>query len=294
MALASFLPVSVKTLISDNNFLVNPFLFQPQPPSYAAEDVEWLPELNVPAICIWQPRPATPLEKDPFTIVFFHGNACDLGHTRRFAEQLANACKVNVISVEYPGYGVLNQTRPCPSSFLAASTQVVLHLVTKMDVMPARLILYGRSLGGAAALHVAAYLHQYHQMRIGGVITQAAFASVQHMAANAASVFLGSWFGPLCSSLCVVEGLDNVTAVSQLHPKTPVLFMHGDKDNVVPIDQMRVLFDARAAVDAFMVIARGANHNNMSEKFIFTAVRDFLNFIDNKSSKSAAQSGFDI
>jgi hypothetical protein len=275
MALSSLFPSSVTSLISDYDF-VNPFLFQPQAPSYTHQEVMWLDDLNVPVIQVLQSPKKSPLDKDTLTIVFFHGNACDLGHTRKFVEALAGFCKVNVISVEYPGYGVLNNTRPCTSSFLAACTNIVQHIVERMDVLPSRLILYGQSLGGAAALHVAAYLQKYHKMRVGGVITQSAFASVQQMAAAISSNVLGSWLGPLCSSLCVVERLDNVTAVSQLHSNTPLLLMHGSKDNVVPLEHMHMLFDARASKNTYTVIAVGANHNNMDDTFVLRTVQYFI------------------
>lgn len=285
MALSAYLPSALQTFIADHDF-VNPFLFQPQfPASYTRDQVSWLAGLEYPVIQVMQPPKKSPLDKDPFTIVFFHGNACDLGHTRRFAEHLASKCKVNVISVEYPGYGVLNDTKPCSSSFLAASTKIVLHVLTKMDIMPSRLILYGRSLGGAAALHVAAYLNEHHQMRIGGVITQAAFASVQDAAAAVSSCFLGSWLGPMCSSLCVVQRLDNLTAVSQLHPRTPLLLLHGDKDGVVPVEHMRMLWDARASEKAYSVIAPGADHNNLSDEFICRVVNHFLAKCENSKDQ---------
>lgn len=275
MALSSWLPSSVSTLISDHDF-VNPFLFQPQTPSYTRDKVLWLAGLDIPVIQVQQPPKTSPTDKDPFTIVFFHGNACDLEHTRHFVEYLAEKCRVNVISVEYPGYGVLNNTKPCVTSFLAACTKVVLHIVTKMDVMPARLILYGHSLGGAAALHVAAYLHEYHQMRVGGVITQAAFASVQQLAADMSSAVLGNWLGPFCSSLCVIERLNNCAAISQIHPYTPALLIHGDKDDVVPLSHMYRLADECASRSAMLIVASGAKHNDISEKYICEKINSFI------------------
>ena len=277
MALSSWLPSSVKTLVSDYD-IVNSFLFQPpREASYTHKEVLWMAGSDVPVIQVQTKlHKNTPLEKDPLTIVFFHGNACDLGDTRQFVENLADQCKVNVISVEYPGYGVLNDTTPRTSVFLAACTKIVLHILTRLDVLPSRLVLFGQSLGGAAALHVAAYLHEYHQMRVGGVITQSAFASVQGTAAAISSRFLGSWLGPLCSSLCVVERLDNLKAVSQLHPRTPLLLMHGDKDDVIPFSHMQLLFNARASTNSTAVVARDANHNNISDRFVFQNINSFI------------------
>ena len=46
---------------------------------------------------------------DPYKlklIVFFHGNAEDLGISYEMLDHLRTALKINVIAVEYPGYGV--------------------------------------------------------------------------------------------------------------------------------------------------------------------------------------------
>ncbi|MDP3491590.1 MAG: hypothetical protein Q8R82_00635, partial [Hyphomonadaceae bacterium] len=39
------------------------------------------------------------------TILYFHGNACDIGSLESFGKQMSEQCDVNFIAVEYPGYG---------------------------------------------------------------------------------------------------------------------------------------------------------------------------------------------
>ena len=39
-------------------------------------------------------------------IIFFHGNAEDLGISYEMLDHLRTALKINVMAVEYPGYGV--------------------------------------------------------------------------------------------------------------------------------------------------------------------------------------------
>ncbi len=39
-------------------------------------------------------------------ILFFHGNAEDLGHSLGIMKSLRKNLKLNVIGIEYPGYGI--------------------------------------------------------------------------------------------------------------------------------------------------------------------------------------------
>ena len=39
-------------------------------------------------------------------ILFFHGNAEDLGISYEMLDHMRSALKINVLAVEYPGYGV--------------------------------------------------------------------------------------------------------------------------------------------------------------------------------------------
>ena len=39
-------------------------------------------------------------------IIFFHGNAEDIGISYEMLDHLRTALKINVLAVEYPGYGV--------------------------------------------------------------------------------------------------------------------------------------------------------------------------------------------
>jgi len=45
-------------------------------------------------------------------LIYFHGNAEDLGHSYDFLKALSDALRVNIISMEYPGYGIYTQESP--------------------------------------------------------------------------------------------------------------------------------------------------------------------------------------
>lgn len=39
-------------------------------------------------------------------MIYFHGNAEDIGYSYEFTDSIRKNLKINVLSVEYPGYGI--------------------------------------------------------------------------------------------------------------------------------------------------------------------------------------------
>jgi hypothetical protein len=86
----------------------------PNPPSYSAG--KFIGEI------LYVPRPAPNEEEShcvpclylPYTkgsrklILFFHGNAEDIGISYEMLDHLRDSLKINILAVEYPGYGIYN------------------------------------------------------------------------------------------------------------------------------------------------------------------------------------------
>ena len=47
--------------------------------------------------------------------MYFHGNAEDIGLSYEMLDHLRGALKVNILAVEYPGYGVYKEDGGCNS-----------------------------------------------------------------------------------------------------------------------------------------------------------------------------------
>ena len=45
--------------------------------------------------------------------LYFHGNAEDLGMTRAFLRGLRSSLCVNILAIEYPGYGIYSGKKMC-------------------------------------------------------------------------------------------------------------------------------------------------------------------------------------
>jgi len=132
-----------------------------------------------------------------------------------------------------------------------------------------RVVYFGQSLGSAVAIELAT------RRSPRGLIIETPFTSMQEMAA-------GILPGPL--TYLVPRRFDNLDRIPKI--RCPMLFIHGDRDEVVPYEQGRRLFDAAHAPKTFVTIA-GARHNDaflVDTDRYFDAVRQFLDSLAGASS----------
>lgn len=170
--------------------------------------------------CMWLPAP-----RAAGVILFCHGNAEDLGMSFAFVRHMRDQFKMNVLAVEYPGYGLLSHV---PSSE-AACKEVVLtafrFILDELKVAYEQIILFGRSIGSGPAIWLAS------RFPVGGLILVAAFASINQV--------IRSLVGGLISK-AFVERFPNVSLIGNV--SCPTLFIHGEKDSLVPPSQSVALF----------------------------------------------------
>jgi len=82
------------------------------------------------------------------TIIFFHGNAGNIGLRLPNAMQMIQYLDANVLMVEYRGYGESDNVSPDENG-LKLDAEAALRFAAKHDkVDPKRIFLFGRSLGG--------------------------------------------------------------------------------------------------------------------------------------------------
>lgn len=177
------------------------------------------------------------------TVVFSHGNAGSVGHHLGFVLWLAEA-GYQVLMYDYRGFGKSGgetDRRGMVDDVKAAFT----YAAARRDVDARRLVSYGHSLGGAKSI---AALGESPVKGLRAVVTDGAFASYRWMAQR-----IG---GKLGAGL-VTDELAPQDYVRRLSP-VPLLVVHGARDEVVPIEQAKVLFErARQPKTLFEVKAGG-------------------------------------
>jgi fermentation-respiration switch protein FrsA (DUF1100 family) len=202
-----------------------------------AEEVRLRTEDGVRIHGWWLPAPGASRG-----ILFLPGNAGNASHRLPNAAQLVRL-GAHVLLLDYRGYG-LSEGRPDEGGVYADARAGLDHLTGDRGLPAQRVVLFGRSLGGAVAVDLA------RGRELGGVILESTFTSVSDMATPAFGLPVGG----------LVRGMfDSGAKIPEL--RAPLLMLHGDRDRLVPIEMGRKLYSAAPDPKAFWVI-RGAGHND--------------------------------
>ncbi len=180
-------------------------------------------------------------------VLYFHGNAGSVATRWRWLRAHAQAMGTRVVLASYSGYGG-NAGSPSADEIQIDALAWYDHLAYVEGVAAARIVVHGRSMGGAAALAVAG------ARPVAGVVTQSAFSSLRSMA------WRNYGWVPLA---CLLTGneLDNASIAAAV--RVPLLIVHGTRDRVVPFPEGEIL--AAAAQGAEFIAIEGGTHNRLDE-----------------------------
>jgi uncharacterized protein len=183
----------------------------------------------------------------PRTIVYFHGQSHNIGKSWQRIEYLFPAGH-EIYVVDPRGYG-LSTGKPSEKGLQIDVSAVHRYLIDVRGVPATRLVYYGRSLGGALAIHLASLAAP------AALITESAFTSVDAMVRDGAYVDLPGRF--------VADSVwDNVGKLHEI--QVPYLIIHGTDDPYVKFSYAEELADAHPGVHE-LLIAYGADHGNVPE-----------------------------
>ena len=178
-------------------------------------------------------------------ILFLHGNAGNASHRIPNAV-LLQQLGANVLLLDYRGYG-RSEGSPSEAGLVADARAGLAHLVNERGVPAGRVVLFGRSLGGAVAVQLA------RDRDLAGAILESTFSSLS----DAAAAHMGRPAGYL------VRGrFDSRAAMAEV--RAPLLFFHGDRDSIVPYVLGQQLFEAAPEPKSFETL-QGAGHNDTVE-----------------------------
>jgi fermentation-respiration switch protein FrsA (DUF1100 family) len=148
-----------------------------------------------------------------------------------------------LLVLDYPGYGA-SGGKASEAGMYEAADQAYDALRSRPDVDPARIYVYGRSLGTAAATHLAA------TRDVAGLILESPYTSARGMAAR---------HYRLVPRALVRLRLDNLGRMPGI--RCPTLVFHGTADMLVPMTMGREVAQAAGGPVEFVMI-EGAGHND--------------------------------
>ncbi len=167
-----------------------------------------------------------------------HGNAGNVGDRVMHAALLSKV-GFDVLLFDYRGYG---QSTGSPSE---EGTYRDARAARKALPDGARAIYLGESLGGAVALALA------RESPPAGLVLQSTFASVRQMA---------RLHYPFIPAGLVPDAYPSIGRIGELD--APLLVLHGERDDIVPVSQGRALFEAAPEPKQIRIFP-GLGHNDL-------------------------------
>ncbi|CAF1264459.1 unnamed protein product [Adineta ricciae] len=237
-----------------------PAPYPPFPISDSDKDkVFWLPNNTnsspVPCILFSPEGPAK------YFFIWCHGNGGDMGSMSYTVKTISHELKAHALMFEYPAYGLLSGSRVAPSqeSINDHAERAYLFVRDTLKWPTDRIILYGHSIGSGPACHLAS------REPVGALILQSPYTSIRKLIENKVH-WVPDWMNiPFWNN---EETMERVTC--------PVLFMHGQRDRLVPSEQSQTLHDGLKHEKRKLEWSPDDDHNSISDSFISQKVKDFL------------------
>lgn len=208
----------------------------------------------------------SPFDDSLPVILYFCGNAGNLSDRADLLTELVKH-RLGVVAFNYRGTGE-SEGMPSEDGLYRDAEAVLSYLTTTCSVVPARIVLWGHSIGGAVAAHLAG------DHPCAGVILESTFLSAAKMSKRIIPVIPLQFF--------LTYRFDNQENVARL--TVPLLLIHGTADQVVPPSDSKRLFElASCPKDLWLV--EGAGHNDICD----IAGADFYQRIADFSQQATAR-----
>lgn len=205
-------------------------------------------------------------EPDSPVIIYFHGNA-EVASDYDDIAPAYHRVGASLLVVDYRGYG-WSTGRPLVSTLLSDVDAVkdrLPEILLGAGIVDASLLVMGRSLGSACAIHMA-YLSPD---LFSGIIIESGFAHTLPLLARLG--VRSEWLADL------PDPIGNATKMQEID--LPLLVIHGERDTLIPVANGQALYDASPAQQKFIVRVTRAGHNDLlyyGAGEYFAAIMGFL------------------
>ncbi|MBS3804254.1 MAG: alpha/beta hydrolase [Oleiphilaceae bacterium] len=180
-------------------------------------------------------------DEDPFTLLFFHGNAGNISHRLETLE-IFHALGLATLIIDYRGYG-RSEGKPSEAGLYQDADTAWRYLVEQRRLDPQRVIAFGRSLGAPVAAHLAA------ERKVAGLILESAFTSAPDRGAEIFPVF----------PVKLIATVQYPTKKWVRQTDVPVLVIHSENDEIIPFHHGKAVYEAAPEPKAFIRLEGGHN-----------------------------------
>lgn len=218
----------------------------------------------------WIPANSNDFREEFPVLLYLHGNGSHIGcHLKNVVN--FHQLGLSVFLIDYRGYGYSSDRFPSESSVYQDGERALNYLIQERGIKREKIFVYGHSLGGAIGIHTASQVE-----KLGGLIIEGSFTSMREMID-----YLGYyWMFPI--NLLLHQRFNSADKIPKI--KTPLLFIHGTEDEVVPAQMSEKLYQLAAEPKQLYKIV-GAGHNNLTEVAGHTyqkIIKDFLEWVESQ------------
>ena len=193
------------------------------------------------------------------TILIFHGNAGNLLN-RVYKLNELNKLDVNILLISWRGFSG-NKGKPTEKNLYRDAEEAVKWLNNR-GAISKNIILYGESLGTGVAIELGT------RNAFGGIILESPFTSI----ANAAKIY----YPYLPVNILLKDRYDSIGKIKNI--TTPILIMHGKKDNIVPQKMGLELYE-KANQPKFSYFPENDDHLMEYNDNLLNSIKLFINKI---------------
>ncbi|HET6390258.1 alpha/beta hydrolase [Hyphomicrobium sp.] len=159
------------------------------------------------------------------TILYFHGNGGALELRRETIRRYLDRGR-GMFMMAYRGYS--GSTGSPSEAANVADAKLAYDSLVADGVNPEDIILYGESLGSGVAIQVA------REKRVGGMVLDSPYTSILELASQHYPWLPVAWL--------LKDRYDSIGYIAGVH--VPLFILHGEADNVVPVEMGKRLFAA--------------------------------------------------
>mmetsp|Transcript_13593 Transcript_13593/g.25663 ORF Transcript_13593/g.25663 Transcript_13593/m.25663 type:complete len:289 (-) Transcript_13593:41-907(-) len=225
---------------------LNRIIFPAPKSSYNTEilagELIWIPQLlytdRGPIPCLWL-RHEVGSSK---VLLFFHGNAEDIGYAYELMDHIRCTLGVHVLCVEYPSYGLYSA--PVSEKRIKEDAENVFDYLTDfVNVASDNIIVFGRSIGSGPASWLASKRNPC------ALVLMSAYTSLRSVVRSVAGK-LSAYF--------VKERFRNIDLMPSI--RCPTFILHGQKDTLIPYSNAQRLHE-HVAGPTMLILPEKMDHN---------------------------------